>query len=85
MYYTTLDFLDDYLEEPGMQKGSMGIITGLAVLMCLSVRVDAADFNAARFDTIAVMPFQNDTNERGLINKALNPFINISFIFSYCF
>ena len=66
MYYTTLDFLDDYLEEPGMQKGSMGIITGLAVLMCLSVRVDAADFNAARFDTIAVMPFQNDTNDASL-------------------
>ncbi len=49
-----------------MQKGSMGIITGLAVLMCLSARVDAADFNAARFDTIAVMPFQNNTYDASL-------------------
>ncbi len=66
VYYTTLDLLDDYPEEPGMQKDSMGIITGLAVLMCLSARVNAADFNAARFDTIAVMPFQNDTNDASL-------------------
>ena len=66
MCYTTLDLLDNYLEEAVMQKGSMGIINGLAVLMCLSVRVDAADFNAARFDTIAVMPFQNDTNDASL-------------------
>ena len=49
-----------------MFRSNIRIIAGLAVLITLSTRVDAAGYIYSRFDTIAVMPFQNDTNDASL-------------------